>query len=334
MSDSLWKEATLIIEVQGLRKTFRTRARPPQPPMVVEAVKGLDITVERGEIFGVLGPNGAGKTTTIRMLATLIQPDGGSGTVAGQDLLAAPEKVRPNIGYVSQAGGVDENNGARANLMLAARLNGLSARDAAARTQEMLDAFDLTGMADRPARTLSGGQKRRVALAVGLVHRPSLLFLDEPTTGLDPQSRANLWDQIRTLRDEGTSVLLSTHYLDEADSLCDRLMIVDHGEIAAEGTPGGLKREMASNVVSLSLTEEVSADDPVEEIIKALPYARETRIDGRLVRIYLDEGESAFPHLLRTLAEHDVAIGAISLERATLDDVFLRKTGRSLRDAG
>jgi ABC-2 type transport system ATP-binding protein len=324
----------LIIEVQGLRKTFRTRARPPQPPAVVEAVKGLDISVDRGEIFGVLGPNGAGKTTTIRMLATLIKPDGGSGTVAGQDLFTAPEKVRPNIGYVSQAGGVDENNGPRANIMLAARLNGLATREAAARTEEMLATFDLTAMADRPARTLSGGQKRRVALAIGLVHRPPLLFLDEPTTGLDPQNRANLWDQIRTLRDEGTSVLLSTHYLDEAESLCDRLVIVDHGEVVSRGTPAALTREMAGDVVTLRFTGEVSDDGPVGKIVNALPYARETRIDGSLVRIYLDDGEQTLPLLMRTLGDHGVAIGSVSLDRATLDDVFLSKTGRSLRDAG
>ncbi|RLV04625.1 ABC transporter [Streptomyces griseocarneus] len=323
-----------MIEVQGLRKTFRTRARPQQPPMVVEAVKGLDIAVARGEIFGVLGPNGAGKTTTIRMLATLVQPDGGSGKVAGQDLFSAPEKVRPYIGYVSQAGGVDENNGARANIMLAARINRLPTAEAAARTGEMLEAFDLAAMADRPVRTLSGGQKRRVALAIGLVHRPSLIFLDEPTTGLDPQNRANLWDQIRTLRDAGTSVLLSTHYLDEAEALCDRLMIVDHGEVVAEGTPTSLTRETADDVVTLRFAEELTADDKVSRIVDALPYVRETRIDGSRLRIYLDDGEQALPLLLRAFGDHEVAVGAISLDRASLDDVFLRKTGRSLRDAG
>lgn len=302
--------------------------------MVVEAVKGLDITVARGEIFGVLGPNGAGKTTTIRMLATLVRPDGGSGKVAGQDLFSAPEKVRPHIGYVSQAGGVDENNGARANIMLAARLNGLPTAEAAARTGEMLEAFDLTAMADRPVRTLSGGQKRRVALAIGLVHRPSLVFLDEPTTGLDPQNRANLWDQIRTLRDAGASVLLSTHYLDEAETLCDRLMIVDHGEVVVEGTPTALTRATADDVVTLGFTEELTADDKVSRIVATLPYVRETRIDGSLLRIYLDDGERALPLLLRAFGDHEVAVGAISLNRATLDDVFLRKTGRSLRDAG
>ncbi|WP_329496111.1 ATP-binding cassette domain-containing protein [Kitasatospora herbaricolor] len=302
--------------------------------MVVEAVKGLDIAVARGEIFGVLGPNGAGKTTTIRMLATLVQPDGGSGTVAGHDLFSAPERVRPHIGYVSQAGGVDENNGARANIVLAARLNGLSSAEAAVRTEEMLEAFDLTAMSDRPARTLSGGQKRRVALAIGLVHGPPLVFLDEPTTGLDPQSRANLWDQIRALRDTGTSVLLSTHYLDEAEVLCDRLMIVDHGEVVVEGTPAALTREMADDVVTLRFAEELTTDDKVCRIVSALPYVRETRIDGSLLRIYLDDGEQAVPLLLRAFGDHGVAVGSISLDRATLDDVFLRKTGRSLRDGG
>ncbi|MCT9929173.1 ATP-binding cassette domain-containing protein [Planotetraspora sp. A-T 1434] len=320
----------MIIEAQDLRKTFKSRAkRGSRTPEIVEAVKGVDLSVETGEIFGVLGPNGAGKTTTIRMLATLITPTGGTATVAGHDLLAAPEDVRRSIGYVSQAGGVDDNNGPRANLMLAARLNGLTAAEAAARTEEMMAAFDLSGFADRPARTLSGGQKRRVALALGLVHRPPLLFLDEPTTGLDPQNRANLWDQIKALREQGTSVLLSTHYLDEADSLCDRLVIVDHGLIVAEGTPGDLKREVAGDVVSLRVSDTAAAS----EAVKALPYPREVRIDGDLLRIYLDDGEHALPQLLATLAEHDLAIQSISLERATLDDVFLHKTGRSLRDA-
>ncbi|WP_226874016.1 ATP-binding cassette domain-containing protein [Microbispora sitophila] len=319
----------MIIEARGLRKTYRPRGRGGRAGEPVEAVRGIDLEVAEGEIFGVLGPNGAGKTTTIRMLATLVAPTGGAATVAGHDLLASPEQVRRRIGYVGQAGGVDENNTARANLLLAARVNGLTAAEAAARTGEVLAAFDLAGLADRPARTLSGGQKRRVAIALGLVHRPPLLFLDEPTTGLDPQNRANLWDQIRALRDGGTSVLLSTHYLDEADALCDRLVIVDHGLVVAAGTPAELKREIAGDVVSLRL----SGTGEAAGVLDGLPYAREVRTDGDLLRVYLDDGERALPHLLSTLTEHGLALESVALDRATLDDVFLRKTGRSLRDA-
>ncbi|WP_432931181.1 DUF4162 domain-containing protein [Microbispora sp. CA-135349] len=181
----------------------------------------------------------------------------------------------------------------------------------------------------RAARTLSGGQKRRVAIALGLVHRPPLLFLDEPTTGLDPQNRAHLWDQIGALRDGGTSVLLSTHYLDEADALCDRLVIVDHGLVVAAGTPAELKREIAGDVVSLR----VSGPREAARVLDGLPYTREVRADAGLLRVYLDDGERALPHLLATLTEHGLALESVTLDRATLDDVFLHKTGRSLRDA-
>ncbi|MFI9571664.1 ATP-binding cassette domain-containing protein [Microbispora rosea] len=317
----------MIIDARGLRKTYRPRGRRGAAP--VEAVRGVDLQVAAGEIVGVLGPNGAGKTTTIRMLATLVAPTGGTATVAGHDLLTSPEQVRRRIGYVGQAGGVDENNAARANLRLAARVDGLTAAEAAARTEELLAAFDLTGPADRPAGTLSGGQKRRVAIALGLVHRPPLLFLDEPTTGLDPQNRANLWEQIKALRDGGTSVLLSTHYLDEADALCDRLVIVDHGLVVAAGTPAELKREVAGDVVSLR----VPGTDEAARVLDGLPYTREVRADRGLLRVYLDDGERALPHLLAALAGQGLALESVALDRATLDDVFLHKTGRSLRDA-
>ncbi|MFC4535841.1 ATP-binding cassette domain-containing protein [Sphaerisporangium dianthi] len=320
----------MIITAEGLSKTFTARGR--KGAQTVEAVKGVDLAVRTGEIYGVLGPNGAGKTTTIRMLTTLITPTGGAARVAGHDLATEPRKIRERIGYVSQAGGVDELNSPRSNLILAARLNGVSKAGTAARVEETLAAFDLTEFADRPARTLSGGQKRRVAIALGLIHRPPLLFLDEPTTGLDPHNRANLWDRIRLLRASGTSVLLTTHYLDEADALCDRLAIVDHGVVVAEGTPADLKREVAADVVTLRLPSETEAGrarGPVE----ALPYTREVRVDDDLLRIYLDDGEHALPHLLRVLEESALVIRSIALDRATLDDVFLHKTGRSLRDA-
>ncbi|YCK41698.1 ATP-binding cassette domain-containing protein [Actinomadura sp. ATCC 39365] len=314
----------MIIEARELRKTFTTRSR--KGSQTVEAVRGIDLDVEKGEIFGVLGPNGAGKTTTIRMLATLITPDSGTAVVAGHDLRKEPQAVRRRLGYVSQAGGVEDTTSARAQIMMAAKIHGVA--DPKQATADVLDRFDLSDMADRPGRTLSGGQKRRVAIALGLVHAPPLLFLDEPTTGLDPQNRANLWDRIRQLREAGTSVLLSTHYLDEADALCDRLVIVDHGRIVAEGTPGELKREVSGDVVTLRLAEPERAAEALR------PLAREVRLDEDALRVYVDDGEHTLPALLRVLEEQGIGLRSIALDRSTLDDVFLAKTGRSLRDTG
>ncbi len=316
--------APMIIQAEGLRKTFTTRSR--KGAQTVEAVRGVDLDVAKGEIFGVLGPNGAGKTTTIRILSTLIAPDAGTATIAGHDLLKEPAQVRRNLGYVSQAGGVEDTTSARAQIMMAARIHAMA--DPARATAEVLDRFELTELADRPGRTLSGGQKRRVAIAIGLVHNPPLLFLDEPTTGLDPQNRANLWDRIRQLREAGTSVLLSTHYLDEADALCDRLMIVDHGTVVAEGTPSALKREVSGDVITLRVSEPERAAETLK------PLARETRVDDDLLRVYVDDGEHTLPALLRALEERGLGLTSIALDRSTLDDVFLAKTGRSLRDAG
>ncbi|MEO3797218.1 ATP-binding cassette domain-containing protein [Nonomuraea sp. B10E15] len=314
----------MIIQADGLRKTFTTRSR--KGTQTVEAVRGVGLEVKKGEIFGVLGPNGAGKTTTIRMLSTLIAPDAGTAVIAGHDLLKEPAAVRRNLGYVSQAGGVEDTTSARAQIVMAARIHNVA--DPKRATAEVLERFDLTEMADRPGRTLSGGQKRRVAIAIGLVHSPPLLFLDEPTTGLDPQNRANLWERIRQLREAGTSVLLSTHYLDEADALCDRLMIVDHGEVVAEGTPGDLKRQVSGDVITLR------ADDLGKAADTLRPLARETRVDEDVLRVYVDDGEHTLPALLRALEEQGIGLSSIALDRSTLDDVFLAKTGRTLRDAG
>ncbi|NUR90208.1 MAG: ATP-binding cassette domain-containing protein [Nonomuraea sp.] len=222
-----------MISTTGLTKTFEGG---------VQAVKGVDITVERGEIVGFLGPNGAGKTTTMRMLTTLLRPTSGTATVAGHDLLGDPREVRRRIGYVSQGGAVNPAAALGPELELQAMLYGLSRAEARTRYHEVLARLDLAGLESRPGAALSGGQRRRFDIAFALLHQPDLLFLDEPTTGLDPQSRANLWDHIRSLRDDhGVTIFLTTHYLDEADALCDRLLIIDHGEIVAEGTPDGLK---------------------------------------------------------------------------------------------
>ncbi|GIH96201.1 ABC transporter ATP-binding protein [Planobispora siamensis] len=222
-----------MIKTSGLAKTFKGG---------VEAVRSIDLTVRAGEIVGFLGPNGAGKTTTMRMLTTLLRPTAGTAVIAGHDLVTDPQGVRRRIGYVSQGGGVGPSAPVGEEIELHARLYGMGAAEARERVAGTLERLGLTALAARPGGALSGGQRRRFDLAFGLVHRPSLLFLDEPTTGLDPQSRANLWGHIRRLRDEdGLTVFLSTHYLDEADTLADRLVVIDHGTVVAEGTPAELK---------------------------------------------------------------------------------------------
>ncbi|MFI0540215.1 ABC transporter ATP-binding protein [Streptomyces sp. WSLK1-3] len=232
-----------IISTASLARTFQTRRGP------VEAVRGIDLTVREGEILGFLGPNGAGKTTTLRMLTTLLEPTGGAATVAGHDLATDAAGVRRVCGYVAQSGGVDPQVSVREELVTQGRLYRLTKAQAAARAAELAHDLDLTALLDRRCGTLSGGQRRRLDLAMALTHRPKVLFLDEPTTGLDPASRAGLWDLVRRLRDEhGTTVFLTTHYLDEADALSDRLVIVDRGVVVAEGTPGALKLEYGGSI--------------------------------------------------------------------------------------
>ncbi|MFE3685263.1 ABC transporter ATP-binding protein [Streptomyces sp. NPDC059095] len=229
-----------IISTAGLARTFRSKAGP------VEAVRGIDLTVRAGEILGFLGPNGAGKTTTLRMLTTLLPPTGGAATVAGHDLLRDAAGVRRACGYVAQSGGVDPNISVREELVTQGRLYRLTKPQAALRARELAADLGLDGLLERKTSTLSGGQRRRLDIAMGLMHRPEVLFLDEPTTGLDPGSRADLWDLVRRIRaDHGTTVFLTTHYLDEADALADRLVIVDRGVIVADGTPAGLKSRYA-----------------------------------------------------------------------------------------
>ncbi|MGW2638645.1 ABC transporter ATP-binding protein [Streptomyces sp. NPDC001348] len=234
---------TAVISAAGLARTFQTKRGP------VEAVRGIDLTVREGEILGFLGPNGAGKTTTLRMLTTLLTPTGGTATVAGHDLATDPAGVRGACGYVAQSGGVDPQISVYEELVTQGRLYRLTKHQAARRAEELARDLDLTGLLDRKAGALSGGQRRRLDIAMGLTHRPKVLFLDEPTTGLDPGSRADLWALVRRLRDDlGTTVFLTTHYLDEADALADRLVIVDQGVVAAEGTPGALKLRYGGSV--------------------------------------------------------------------------------------
>ncbi len=330
-----------VIEAAGLTRVFKIRKR------TVEAVRGVDLTVHEGEIVGFLGPNGAGKTTTLRILSTLLRPTTGTATVAGADLLRDPVGVRRRIGYVPQAigatgGGTDPNCRVDEELVIQAELYRLPKSQAISRAELLTDQLELSGLEERLVKTLSGGQRRRLDIALGLVHAPRLVFLDEPTTGLDPQSRSNLWEHIRKLRGElGTTVFLTTHYLDEADALCDRILIIDHGKIVAEGTPEELKRCVSGDVVTLTLDNETgdsagqgSGDGAglAANLLGARPDVREIAVSGETLRLTVEHGEEALPGLLHVLDRAGLRLVSIHLARPTLDDVFLTLTGRSLRD--
>jgi ABC-2 type transport system ATP-binding protein len=316
-----------VIETERLEKDFRTKHG------TVEAVRDVSISVHRGEIFGFLGPNGAGKTTTLRMLTTLLPIGGGRATVAGYDVARQPTAVRSRIGYVSQMGGADELATGRENLILQGRLYGGDAADVAARAEQLMKILDIDEFADRRVKTYSGGQRRRLDVALGIVHEPDVLFLDEPSSGLDPQNRSNLWDHVRVLRSRGTTVFVTTHYLEEADALCDRLVIMDHGQVVAEGTPRDLKREVSGDSVVLTLRDGPSDVARAHGLVVAEPYVREIAAEGDQLRLYVTDGGAAMPRLLRLLDGAQVGLRAMTLSEPTLDDVFLRQTGRSLRDA-
>ena len=315
--------ADAVIQTAGLRRTFKGRGGE------VEAVAGVDLSVAAGDIFGFLGPNGAGKTTTLRILATLLPPTAGTARVAGFDVARQPREVRTRIGYVAQSGGSYRESTGREELVIQGRLFGMTKAEAGARAVEILAALDLLDAADRTCKTYSGGMRRRLNIGIGMVHRPAVLFLDEPTTGLDPHARARLWEEIRKLRETGTTVFLTTHYLEEADALCDRLAIIDHGKIVAEGTPDELKHEIAGDVLTVGVN---GHGEQVVQLLEKQPYVREACLEDGLVRLYVDRGETAVPKVLRLLDSHGLAPSTMDLHRPSLDDVFLNKTGRSLRE--
>ncbi len=300
-----------VIEARGLAKSFAG----------TEAVRGVDLTVGAGEIVGFLGPNGAGKTTTLRMLTTLLRPTSGAATVAGHDLIADPAGVRRRIGYVAQGGSTNPTCDVSTELTLQAELYRVP--DPRGRVRELLAAFDIP---DRAVGSLSGGQKRRLDIAFGLVHEPPLIFLDEPTTGLDPQSRSRLWEHIRGLRDDhGTTVFLSTHYLDEADALCDRILIIDQGRIIGEGTPEDLKRRMSGDLVTVEIDGDLGR---AREALAGLSAVREVRAEGRTLRLTVEHGDRIVVELTRALDAAGVEPRSVLLTRPTLDDVFLSLTAR------
>ncbi|MER7857910.1 ATP-binding cassette domain-containing protein [Amycolatopsis japonica] len=318
-----------MIKARGLERRFRRKGRNGGE---VHAVKGVDLDVSAGELVGFLGPNGAGKTTTLRMLTTLLKPTAGEATVGGCDLLADPLGVRRRIGYVAQGGGTAPASKVVEEIEFQGRLYRMSKEDALARGAVLAEQLDLAGLDQRTTATLSGGQRRRLDIALGLIHSPGLVFLDEPSTGLDPQSRANLWDHIRRLRDEqGVTVFLTTHYLDEADALSDRLIVIDDGKIVAEGTPDSLKARVSGDSVVIGVSPESAKE--TAEVAGRLEGAHEMTVTDGAVRFRVPRGDTAMPELLRALDARGIAMTSMQVHRPTLDDVFLTLTGRSLRDA-
>jgi ABC-2 type transport system ATP-binding protein len=298
----------------------------------VTALDGLTFSVETGTVFGLLGPNGAGKSTTIKILTTLSRPDAGSASVAGLDVLRRPDPVRRAIGVVTQKASMDPMATGRENLILTGRIYGMRAAEARKRADELLDRFGLADAGRRFARTYSGGMQRKLDVAMGLVHRPQVLFLDEPTTGLDPQARADMWAEISQLaRQERLTILLTTHYLEEADQLANRLAIVDKGKVVAEGTPEQLKAELRGDAV----VAELAADADLSVARQAIERlgASEITVEGRSVRARVDDGASAVPSVLAALEGAGLAALSVTVARPSLDDVYLRHTGRTFAAA-
>ncbi|MHC3472032.1 ATP-binding cassette domain-containing protein [Streptomyces sp. 7R007] len=302
----------------------------------VTALNGMDVTVDQGTVFGLLGPNGAGKSTTVKILTTLARPDSGTATVAGHDVLRHPDRVRRAIGVVAQSSGADPVATGRENLRLQGRLYGVTGAALDRRVDELLDRFGLADAAKRQVKGYSGGMRRRLDVALGLVHRPEVLFLDEPTTGLAPEARTAMWDEIdRLAGEEGLTILLTTHYLDEADRLAERIAIVDRGRVVVEGTPDALKGELRGDAVHVELREAVG--DAGRTLLKGaltgLPGVHEVLVDGRRVSVRADDGAAAVPALLAALERAGVGVAAATVARPSLDDVYLRYAGRRYAEA-
>jgi len=315
-----------MIQTHGLTKQFTVNKS------TVEAVHGLDLTVRAGELVALLGPNGARKSTTLRMLTTLIAPTSGTATVAGHDVMGDPRQVRRRIGYIGQGNGAGHQQRGRDELVSQGRAYGLTRSQARERSMELIESLDLGEVADRKVSTLSGGQKRRLDIAMGLIHSPGLLFLDEPSTGLDPQNRANLQEHVIALRERhGTTVVLTTHYLDEADSLADRVIVIDHGRVVADDTPARLKAAHAGDRIALTFANAEEAAVAAERVRRQHPDAA-VRHGGARLDIRLVGGTFLVPSLLLGLENAGVPVRSAEVARPTLDDVFLNLTGASLRE--
>jgi ABC-2 type transport system ATP-binding protein len=307
------------ITVQELRKRYGE----------VQALDGVTFAVRDGEVFGLLGPNGAGKSTTVRVLTTLTKPDSGHALVAGHDVVRHPNRARNAIGYVPQDSGIDRHATGRENLMLQGRIYGMRGANLRSRVSELLELVGLADAADRVVGGYSGGMKRRLDIALGLVHRPKVLFLDEPTTGLDPEARVAMWVEVdRLARQESLTILLTTHYLEEADQLANRLAIVSRGRIVVEGTPDELKRGLQGELVTVELGETDGRTLDAMRMVDQFPGARETTVDGRHVRTRVPNGAQAIPTLLASLDSAGITVAAVTTARPSLDDVYLHYTGR------
>lgn len=311
------------IEASDLRKTYKGGVR---------ALDGLGFEVEAGTIFGLLGPNGAGKSTTVKILTTLSRADSGEARVAGLDVVRDADRVRRSIGVVGQKPGLDPEATGRENLAMQAELYGLPGIERRRRVTQLLDRLGLADAADRLAKTYSGGMQRRLDIALGLIHRPTVLFLDEPTTGLDPEARAELWREIERLAgDEEMTILLTTHYLEEADRLASRLAIVDHGRIVTEGGPEELKSELRGDTVQIELVEASNGD--AAGAVRRLPGINELSLEGRILRARVDNGAAAIPSVIFALEQGGLRVASATIARPSLDDVYLRHAGRSFERA-
>jgi ABC-2 type transport system ATP-binding protein len=313
------------IVAQGLVKTY---------PKGVRALDGVGFEVAAGSVFGLVGPNGAGKSTTVKILTTLSRPDEGQATVAGIDVLKRPDRVRGAIGCVAQKSGVDVQATGRENMMLQGRLYGMAGRSLEERVDTLLARFGLTAAARRVTRTYSGGMQRKLDVAMGLVHRPEVLFLDEPTTGLDPEARADMWTEIERLSsEEGLTILLTTHYLEEADRLAGQLAIVDEGKVVAQGSPDELKSELRGDAVHVELGE-TETDGRVAAALAQITEVHDVVVDaGRLLHARADNGARAVPVVLQALEAHGVSVASVTVARPSLDDVYLMHTGRRFEQA-
>jgi len=290
----------------------------------VDAVRNVSFTVHRGEIVGFLGPNGAGKTTTMRMLTTLLPATVGDALIAGSSLRYAQEQVRRSIGYVAQGGGAHPDHRVMEELILQAQLYQMTRRQAEKESRRLCALLGLGGLEDRQTKTLSGGQRRRLDIALGLVHRPELLFLDEPTTALDPRSRNTIWEYVRRLREEGMTVFLTTHYLDEADALCDRILFMNNGTLADEGSPDDIKRKLSADIVTIELN---GYPEDAWRVLEGHVGIREMTVSGLALNLTLADGDRAIPGLVRALDAAGIPIAAVRVSRPTLDDAFNSLTG-------
>ncbi len=315
-----------MIHARGLTRHFKVKKE------TVEAVRGIDLDVEAGELVAFLGPNGAGKSTSLRMLTTLLPPTAGSATVAGYDVLTDPVGVRRRIGYVGQGNGAGQGHRVRDELITQGLCYGLSRAESQKRADELLASLELEPLAKRAAMTLSGGQRRRLDVAIGLVHRPQLLFLDEPSTGLDPHNRAKLWEHILRLRKEhGTTIFLTTHYLEEADSMAERVLVIDHGRVIADDTPAKLKDNLAGDRITITTRSEADARQAAE-IAERITAPHEINTEATTVNLRVVQGNAILPEFLKCLDEAGMKVLTAEVKRPTLDDVFLALTGRSLRE--